>query len=163
MYIRWEIKDFDFYFCPPLEQCAMAYLWILGPNPDTRPCNLPKLCTCVPYKSCKWSQDLFESLSKKQGEDRKERIKFLRSRKCESNTDKNSVYCCSDKAPDDQLSTVLNSKVDSCPPPPASFPRGQDPLPRPSKINYGSRVRIQLPYSFILSIYFNIILNAIIG
>ena len=131
----------------------MAYVWILGPNPSSRPCDLPKLCTCVPYKSCKWSQDLFESLSKKQGEARKERIKFLRGRKCESKTDKNSVYCCSNKAPDDQLITKLNSKVDSCPPSADSFPIRQGPLPRPPKINYGSRVRTPLFCRFTLKVY----------
>ena len=120
---------------------------------------MQKSCTCVPYKSCKWSQDLFESLSKKQGEARKERIKFLRGRKCESKTDKNSVYCCSNKAPDDQLITKLNSKVDSCPPSADSFPIRQGPLPRPPKINYGSRVRTPLFCRFTLKVTAPLIRN----
>ena len=68
-------------------------------------------CTCGPYKSCNWSQQLIEEIAElPQGSQSwSKRFSFFRDRICERKS--RNIYCCSGKAPNDDFLQILKTPI----------------------------------------------------
>ena len=68
-------------------------------------------CTCGPYKSCNWSQQLIEKISElPQGSQSwNKRFFFFRDRICERKS--RNIYCCNGKAPSEDFLQILKTPI----------------------------------------------------